>query len=396
MTRTIDSAQYLTWIHALQNTVILPDYHAPWLTEPALWNPFFLLIARASSLTHIQAEHLLHLVTFVLYLFTAFALSFALRSFMPSRREAFAAILVALCVVPLSSNLLLPMLISWNGNWRRLPGLREFTWTHDGFLHGLLGDPLVTLGTGAVLVAMGCLACYVRTGEIRYLYCDGLATFFAAALHPFEVWVIVSTSIAVIAWQHRAELSTVARRACIVCLPAALAVSPYALVTVLHPWFEDFAKVNRWHPGSFTSLFLLCGLPLLLVAVLSFVPWKSRTSTDFILQWWLGLTIFCMYVPWAPFGRHFFDGFHYVTAMLLVRQVASTRVADLPWRKLRPGLAVMFLGVCFLVSFSPHLIYRMQAYIDGNAVRPRLMTNALTPEDEAEAIKWLGVKAPRQ
>ena len=35
MIRDADIAQYLTWLKAFQRHLLIPDYQAPWLTEPA-------------------------------------------------------------------------------------------------------------------------------------------------------------------------------------------------------------------------------------------------------------------------------------------------------------------------------------------------------------------------
>src|SRR5271157_5077926 len=44
--RNLDLPQYLTWITAARNSILLPDYHAPWLTEPALFQPLFIAASR--------------------------------------------------------------------------------------------------------------------------------------------------------------------------------------------------------------------------------------------------------------------------------------------------------------------------------------------------------------
>src|SRR5436305_15309573 len=46
MLREQDICQYFTWIALGQKHWLLPDYHAPWLTAPALLQPLFLIEAR--------------------------------------------------------------------------------------------------------------------------------------------------------------------------------------------------------------------------------------------------------------------------------------------------------------------------------------------------------------
>src|SRR5262249_18264823 len=106
--RNSDTAQYLTWIRGYRSDWLLPDFHAPWRTERALWNPFFLLLGRTAQWTGASDVAVYQASRWLVYVFAAFALQVAFRTFLRSRGERVAALLGLLCVVPLQSLVQLP------------------------------------------------------------------------------------------------------------------------------------------------------------------------------------------------------------------------------------------------------------------------------------------------
>src|SRR6476659_3716695 len=58
-----DFAQYLTWLGAFQDRAFISNYHAPWETEPALFNPVLWALGRSSHFLGIElvtGYHVLH------------------------------------------------------------------------------------------------------------------------------------------------------------------------------------------------------------------------------------------------------------------------------------------------------------------------------------------------
>ena len=192
MIRDADIAQYLTWLRAFQSHLLIPDYQAPWLTEPAFFNPLLWVMARASTVVGGDLIVTYHIVHFLLYVATAYALFYALRTFSETPKQACAAFLVVLCSIPLASLAILPAFIFTLGQRGVLWGIGDFVWwSSDGFFHGISGSLLVTFGTGITIASFAFLARYLTTEKKRYLGCACLCTFLSALIHPFEVVVIV-------------------------------------------------------------------------------------------------------------------------------------------------------------------------------------------------------------
>ncbi|MCC6861062.1 MAG: hypothetical protein IT158_21015 [Bryobacterales bacterium] len=388
--RTIDVAQYITWLQAFQHQALIPNHHLPWITEPALWNPYFLAVARLSRLAGIDLRAGFQFSRFLVYLFTAYALLYALRVFTDSRGQALAAFLVAVCAVPLRSLVLLPVHVF---GIRTGPAFflaaRDFgEITSDGFLHCITENVLVTFGTGITLLCMALLGRYFQTRKMHYLRYAATGAFLSALLHPFEVVVIVAAGSLALLLARVDTLPRTAAAVLLLAIPGALGTAPYAVLAFRHDWVRDLAEWNEWRPVPVDELLLALGLPSMLV--LLFLVWRPRLAqfSDLLLQCWFVVALAGVYVPGLPFQRHFLDGVLYAAGLLLVRQ--SVQIAPLMRFLLgKPHIAFAGLGAVFLLSLAAHAAFRLQAFRDGYAIKPRFMYSSVAPVDEVAAIEWL-------
>lgn len=387
MTRTADIAQYLTWARAFSDNVLIPDYHAPWRTEPALINPFLWTLSQSARLAQLDLVTAYHLAHLLLHILAAYALFWALRVFTASRGQAVGAMLVLLCTVPLQSLAQLPLTLIGRGDM--LPGIGDFVWwSSDGFFHGISGSLAVTFGTAIALVALCCLGQYLKTEERRWLVGASLAAFVSGLMHPFEVFVIASAgSLTLVVWRGRQWRRAVPEVATLG-LASALGLAPYVVMTLTHPWLREAAAQNHWQPGSPLGVLRMLGLPAILALAFLVIRPRMSSPTDLLLQAWFVCTLVGIYVPFVPWSQHLFDGFHYVTALLLVRQVSHSPLAA--WfRQSYPRLAQAVLALGVLLSVSAYITYQVQSFRDGRLPTPDRLFTSVAPQDEAATIAWL-------
>src|SRR5271170_480581 len=95
--RNLDVPQYLTWMELARTQWLLTNEHAPWRTEPALFQPLLSIAARTGLPTAVAYYGL----QLLLYWMAAYALILAAQTFMKTRREMLYAALVVLGTVPL-------------------------------------------------------------------------------------------------------------------------------------------------------------------------------------------------------------------------------------------------------------------------------------------------------
>ncbi|MFZ0637513.1 MAG: hypothetical protein WAM08_18475, partial [Candidatus Acidiferrales bacterium] len=189
--RNLDVPQYLTWLEAARHEVLLPDYHAPWVTEPGLFQPLLLAAARTGLPTLVAY----YAPVLAGYIFAAFALLHAASVFCPGRETLF-ALLAALCTVPfrligwlLAQVLPLPKVLV-------VLGLIDYSYdTADGLFRGGMSNSVtLSVGTALVLLSMAALGRFAESGQRKYLFRLAALAFLSAFLHPFEVFVIVAAA----------------------------------------------------------------------------------------------------------------------------------------------------------------------------------------------------------
>src|SRR5690349_7085518 len=95
-------------------------------------------------------------------------------------------------------------------------------------------------------------------------------------------------------------------------------------MTMRQPWLQDLAHQSRWQlPGEVHEIMLILGLPAILVLLLLVTRPRMASPTDRLLQIWFVCTLIGIFLPVIPSPQHLFDGFHYATALLLVRQASQ-------------------------------------------------------------------------
>lgn len=386
--RAQDTAVYLGWASAYLHQSLSPNYAAPWLTEAVFFNPMIWLVARTSAWLGVQITTAYLLLHLILYVVAAYSLVFAARTFTESRRQMAASFVVAVCVVPFASLLVLPAYLL------KLPfhhlGAGHFVWlTSDGFFHGISGSILVTFGTAMMLIVFSLLAKYLKTSDKRYFVCGLVTTCVLATVHPTEAFLIMSAgSIAFMihrGWKWRPATAEIL----LLCIAGGCGLAPYAITALRTPWMQEAAAQSRWgQPGAPHEVILALGLPALLTLTLLVVRPKMRSSGDFLLQSWFACTLVEIFIPLIPVQQHLFDGFHYATAFLLVRQsVQSDYLRGMFRRWQRPLLSAGL--VLFVLSIYAYGSYYVQSFRDGRSPQPERLFSTVASRDEIATIDWL-------
>ncbi|MFN0100599.1 MAG: hypothetical protein ACKV2U_00770 [Bryobacteraceae bacterium] len=384
--RNLDVPQYLTWAALAKDHWLLPNYHAPWKTEPALFQPMLQIVGK-SGLSPIVAYYVFQ---FLLYWIAAYALIQAAVTFCHSRRQMVYAAIVMIGALPLK-------LVGWAAaKWigAALPlqmglayGVVEYTYeTADGFLRGGLSNSFtLTFGTAVTLVSFTALARYARTGDRKYFIRLLICTFLGAFVHPFEVFLVVFGAVFPL-WKMKRPFE-------ILCLGAAagLGLAPYLVQAVRYPWLRDASDIAQWHMTSPVWVLLAYGLPAIVICWLMAMRFRGPEPEDDVLQSWFLTTALLPMIPAIPVAIHLFDGFTYCLGFLLVRKMAQDKLFQRFRQRLRPlawGWAAVSLAVLFTVYF--------QLYTDGKAVDPLIGRQAVIARDERAMLDWMRQNLPRE
>ena len=378
--RNSDVPQYLTWIEAARDGVLLPNYHAPWQTGPALWQPLMLLAAW-TGLPSVAAYYAL---SASLYFAAAYALLYALSVFCPGRQGwfVFAAIL---CEVPFR-------LFGWmvasafhSLRWQVLfvSGLLDFGYdTADGlFRGGVSNTPTLSAGTFFVLLAMALLAKFLETAERRYLHALLAATFLSALFHPFEVFAITAAAAVPMIlkgrWRAWIALGAV----------GVLGMGPYLAMGVRSEWLRDTSELIR---TSFHPFWILAdyGIPFLLTAYLLLIRFRMPEVRDWVLQSWFLCVPLLVMAPGIPFQLHLLNGYAYCIAFLFVRRVACDRQI-LPLLQRSTKASYRTLAVAVTICLMALGTFWTQVFQDGRRAEPAWLINAIRPSEELMLLQWL-------
>lgn len=356
-----DFAQYGTWMAGHRADVLLPDYHAPWITAPALFNPVLFILARLAAVAGLSDAGALTVFHAALHVAFVFGVRAAIRDFVgPGRTWSVLGFLVA--AVPVTALLAIPSLVVPQLETPYgPPGLALLLYEGgDGAVNGVAGSPLVTFGTVTAVWALVFLGRRLRTGSVPALFAACIVTFISAWAHPFEVFVICGAGTLVLAltagaWSHALLLASA----------GALGLLPHVVSALRSDWVQEVARNNHWAPGSSLTLLLLLGLPLLAALLLSLRRPAPAKASDRLLQAWVGVTLVGVYVPRLPHSQHLLDGLHVAVALLLVRQldVAPLRVK---WRRMALGPAT---GIVLLAAGARGMLAAMAAEA-GNDTGP--------------------------
>jgi len=401
--RNSDIAIYLTWLHGYAKGWFLPNYSAPWTTPSDFIAPGLIPVSLLQRLLGVSPVAALQIFTFVGYVFVAYAMAFAYRTFCKTRGQALWALLVALACVPIDSLPILSQLLGSSAQYGAATGRVHFLTMSDGFLRGLVTWPFLTYGTGFQALSMGLLGRYVKTGERRWMMWMALACLISTLLHPFEIFVTATTAGIVLLRRFGPTKETVTRLGW-VAAAAAVGVSPYVIQTVRSEWMHEVALAN----SIVLSPSLLAGVvgaPVVLIVVLLLFGFpESRSDETVIAKTWFLVTMALFFVPGLPFALHLLDGSFVAIGLLVVMQVQELL-------QRRPTLAkpvLQFVVVPLLAwSLLPHVIFRAQAWDAGVATQNQqfafdtcttfhgtcLKPTAIAPAAEVAAVKWLGANA---
>lgn len=387
--RTSDIAQYLTWLGGLKTAWILPNYHAPWITPSGLIVPGLFPVAVLERLLSLKQVVALQLLSLSGYVAMAYALAFAYRTFFKTHQQAFKALLISLACVPLASlpgvfrffHGVLPVL---GGS----AGAYEFMAASEGFLHGLVTWPFMTYGTCGQVLAISLLARYSNSHERRWFNWLVVVSFFAALIHPFEIFVTVPVTVILLLSETQPIAQRLVRIAAILVASAA-GLSPYLIQSLRVPWIHEATNANR--PDLYIApayLFAILGIPaILVVLMLLFGLPKSRSREVLVLKTWLVTTLLMFYVPGMPLPLHLLDGVFFAIGMLLIMQIEEL-VEQQPILA-RPSLRFLIV-ILMIWMVVPHLLFRVRCWKDGTATLQSKIrfASAIAPKDEFLAVEW--------
>ncbi len=387
----VDNSIYESWLRSSESRVLHPNFQAPWLTKPAIFKPFLFLVSRLSHLAGVALEWGWLLAHIGLYILATYALLAAVKLFMKTSKERWAALGVMLLAIPIPSLLVLPSLVLPLDRLGipPLPGLGFFVWySSDGFLHGIAGSILVTYGTAATLASFAFLAAYMQTEKRRYLVGAGVSVLLCGLVHPYEPFLILAAgSLALLIWRGTSWRRAVPEVAVLNAL-GGLGIVPMAALALFNPWVRDAAAITRWDPPNPFVLPVVLGVPAILACILFFARRRMASPTDLLLQCWIAVALIGIYLPFIPWTQHFLDGFHYGVAMLLVRQLVQTPLAERFWT-LHRKLGTAAIATLVVVSLCAYPVYYWQSWKDGRLPTPERLFTSLIAEDEVSTRDWL-------
>ena len=381
--RNLDVPQYLTWLEAARREVLLPDYHAPWVTEPAMFQPLLLAEAR-TGLPTLAAYYVPALLGYVL---AAFALLTAFAVFCTGREMRF-ALLAAACAVPWRLIGLLVAQVTPLPKALVVLGLLDYSYdTADGLFRGGMSNSVtLSVGTAAVLFAMAALGRYVETGRRRYFGALAAVAFLSGFLHPFEVFVIVAAAFVPL-WLARRLRNWLVVAAC-----GAAGIAPHLLASAHSQWVRDVTDVSFYpvHPFWILANY---GIPFVLLIYLLLLRFRMPDAKDRVLQSWLLATIVVPFLPGSPFMPHLFDGFAYCVGLLLVRRLVidAELMAALGRHRKAAWTAV---GAIVAVSAAALALLYVQIWRDGRRVDPQWLLSSVRPVTERPVVEWFRRNAP--
>ena len=236
--REVDIEQHLTWVNAMRDRAVIPNYHLPAETTPGLFCGLTWLLAQFTRLG-IDASIVYAGAQVVVSILSMYCLVACLRTF-ASRSQYLAVVLVALATVSPRSPV--RALLALNG------GSDPIVFSHvDGFF---VPGPLTNaLGTLSVWAALFLAARYVQRGRRADLYGIAIVATVSGLFHPFEVFTIMAaTSLTLLFTRWPAWRSAVSD-SLVVCIPGVLSVTPYLYYSVTVPWMH-LITANNTEPQS--------------------------------------------------------------------------------------------------------------------------------------------------
>ncbi|HML17188.1 MAG TPA: hypothetical protein VK419_09185 [Bryobacteraceae bacterium] len=384
----LDVPQYLTWAELAKTHWLLPDYHAPWQTEPALFQPMLQIVGR-SGLPIWAAYYLLQIV---MCWIAAFALIQAALVFLRTRRAIVYAALVVVCALPLklygwavAKALALPIVV------QALLGLGVVEYAYDsadGLLRGGLSNSFtLTFGTAITLFAFTALARFVVDRRRRYYIALVACVFLDGFFHPFEIFLITVAAV----W----PLLKIGKRmecAGLFCAAGA-GMLPYVIQSARSAWVRDASDLAQWKMGSPAWVLLVFGLPACMVCWLMLMRFRVERSEDEILQSWFIAAALLPMIPAIPGSMHLFDGFAYCTGFLLVRKAQQDRLISRLFRE-KPRPMRIALAAWAAISVLVIGVLYAQVWKDGKSANPELFLSTVAPREQFAMLGWMKANLP--
>ncbi len=381
--RNYDSSQYLGFLALAKDHVLFPNLHMAWRTEPAMWNPLFLIAGRLGWWLNSPPTLTLKILEAAMMTLAGVVLAWVLCAVLDTRAQRVAAIVVALLSVPIT-------MLAFGTARFFLPALTTPFWlgtvelsyaSADGFLRGGLSNgPTLSFGTSILLASLGLAYTRLKTGQKIYSRLLAVAVFLSALVHPFEVFVIVPCVFAgFLLFERQAwrELIPIA-------LAATLGLAPQIYLLLTHRWLADLSQSFDTQMG-FARLILSYGIGFLAVPYLLLTRALPRTKQDkFLVLWWT-LTIVIAITPRAPFPPHLLDGFVLVTALTIVRLAASSSNLVKTYQAHKPAC---FAGLAFIASLASISYVQMYTQLarDGASLEPQYFLNTVASQDEMAVV----------
>ncbi len=394
--QTLDTGAYLSWLADSRDHWLLPNRHVPYITEPALFQPMMLLIGKTAKLLGVSSIAVYYALQILLYMGAVYALMFCAGAFLRTQSERVAAGAVVVCSLPLFLYLYgLERFVPMQRNFDALGVVGYAYQTADGFLRGGLSNgPNLTFGTITMLLAFGFLGRFVESGGRSDFAGLCVCAFANAFVHPFEVYVFMTSAIVSIGVLRYREGrgKSILPLALMLAASAGLGMLPWIVQTARYQWLRDASDANQFSVSPMWAL-VYFGLPSFATIYLLLLRFRMRERSDLVLQCWFLSSCLLLFVPAIPAGMHLFDGFVYGQAFLLVRRAGQDRQLPRLFQMVRrPALAAAFA----LVSLSTLALGSMwvQIYHDGNSTAPQFIS-AIRRTDEADALSWLGSHAKR-
>lgn len=387
-TRNLDIPQYLTWMELAKTHWLLPNGHAPWRTEPALFEPLFSIAARTGLPTTVAYYGL----QLLLYWMAAYALLLAAQTFMKTRRGMLYAALAVLGALPLrllgwavAKALGLPAVVNAILGY----GLVEYGYdSADGLVRGGLSNSvLLTFGTAMALFAFTNLAKYVAGGQRRHYYWLLGCVFLDGLFHPFEIFVIAAAAV----W----PLWKASRKADCpwIFAAAGTGILPYVIGSMRSPWLRDISEISNWKMGSPAWVLLVYGIPAILACWLMLVRFRVERPEDEILQSWFLCAAILPMIPAIPSGMHTFDGYTYTVGFLLVRKAQADKLISRLFAERRSAMQLALAGWSLVTAITLGTAYA-QLWKDGKSAHPDFLS-AVAPKEEVAMLAWMKANLPR-
>lgn len=387
----MDVPIYLTWMTLAPKHWLLPNYNAPWTSDDALVSPLVLVAGKFSSSVGLSPRAGFQIFHLFFYIVAAFAFAAVLYSFCTTRRQRIAATIASVAALPL------PLLaLGWADLvGKQIPilwlGLIQFSYdTADGlFRGGTSNSYTLSFGTAANLAGLFFLTRYVRGGQRRDVVLLALTAVLSALFHPVEMCVIVLASIATFgiqAYRNRNSRTGITN-ATLVVAGALLGLLPYLIQTSRSQWVRDISRLYVWEAFSILWVPLVFGIPTVLAIYFLLMRYRLTTPGDEVLRTWFFASFALLYVPGVPMKLHIFDGFPYITAILLVRLLSSHQ----PLRNLierKPSLPLAVAAAALAICLPGYVSMYKQLWNDGRKEDPQLLLNALQRTEEPQLLAW--------